>query len=51
MWRIRDLLAALLTLAGAFVFLLGLQAVAYAVALLAVILGISSVRVVRIGRG
>lgn len=47
MWRIQDLLA----LAGGFVFLLGQQAVALAAALVAVILGISSFRLVRIGRG
>ena len=51
MWRIRDLLAALLTPAGGFVVLLGLQAVADVAAQVAVILGISSFRLVRIGRG
>jgi len=46
-----NLVAALLTIAAGFVLLIGLEALAYAAALLAVILGISSFRLVRLGRG
>lgn len=46
-----NLIAALLTLGGGLVFLLGLQLAAYAAALVAVVLGISSFRLVRTGRG
>jgi hypothetical protein len=46
-----NLVAALITLAGSFVLLAGLEIVAYAAVLVAVVLGISSFRLVRTGRG
>jgi hypothetical protein len=46
-----NLVAAMITLAGGFVLLAGLEVVAYVAALVAVVLGISSFRLVRTGRG